>query len=379
MTVDNQTPGWLSSRINYGDQQTLENLTITGYINSTDLSFIGFLMQKHKLNKSIDLSDAFIVGSTTKNDNDISYDNIFDIQTSVNINLDKLALPKSIVTPIPQSNVVPLRHIRVDTLIYGSDQCTIYNYALWGYWSTSGANSSPKHLILRDGVTTIAAYACDNHIYNGDGGHVRIETVNCPNSMKVIEKGAFSDCNRLCSINLPDNIEEIQSTAFSNSSFTPDTLKLPQSLIIYYTDSFPIKAGQVIELGSNVSEFNNLSWALKKQHKVTFIINRIVPPTFRKGYMYDEWYPSSSDGKELSGCTIYVPKDGYTSYNNSEYDVNGDGSSNPYSYANIKTIPINATEITLNHKSEILNVGSVLNITADIYPTNADNKTIIWN
>ena len=26
MTIDNQTPGWLSSKINYGDQQTVEKL-----------------------------------------------------------------------------------------------------------------------------------------------------------------------------------------------------------------------------------------------------------------------------------------------------------------------------------------------------------------
>ena len=58
LTIDNQTPGWLSSKINYGDQQTVENLTITGYINSTDLSFIGTLIQKQKLSKSVDLSEA---------------------------------------------------------------------------------------------------------------------------------------------------------------------------------------------------------------------------------------------------------------------------------------------------------------------------------
>ena len=73
LTVDNQTPGWLSSKINYGDQLTVENLTITGYINSTDLSFIGTLMQKQKLKKSVDLSEVFIVGDAEREDNDISY------------------------------------------------------------------------------------------------------------------------------------------------------------------------------------------------------------------------------------------------------------------------------------------------------------------
>ena len=45
LTIDNQTPGWLSSKINYGDQQTVKNLKVTGYINNTDIRFIGSLTQ----------------------------------------------------------------------------------------------------------------------------------------------------------------------------------------------------------------------------------------------------------------------------------------------------------------------------------------------
>lgn len=47
LIVDNQTPGWLSSKINYGDQQTVENLKVTGYLNADDLKFIGTLIQTH--------------------------------------------------------------------------------------------------------------------------------------------------------------------------------------------------------------------------------------------------------------------------------------------------------------------------------------------
>ena len=37
LTVDNQTPGWLSNKIGYGDQKTVKNLTVTGFINGEDL------------------------------------------------------------------------------------------------------------------------------------------------------------------------------------------------------------------------------------------------------------------------------------------------------------------------------------------------------
>ena len=53
MTVDNQTPGWLSSKINYGDQQTVEN--IFGYTISaakgkpTNSEFIAMIADKLRL------------------------------------------------------------------------------------------------------------------------------------------------------------------------------------------------------------------------------------------------------------------------------------------------------------------------------------------
>ena len=61
LVVDNQTPGWLSSKINYGDQATVRNLKVTGYINATDLKFIGTLIQNRSLDGRLDLSDANVV------------------------------------------------------------------------------------------------------------------------------------------------------------------------------------------------------------------------------------------------------------------------------------------------------------------------------
>lgn len=49
LVIDNQTPGWLSSKINYEDQQTLVNLTVTGVLNKTDLEFINKLMKTYSL------------------------------------------------------------------------------------------------------------------------------------------------------------------------------------------------------------------------------------------------------------------------------------------------------------------------------------------
>lgn len=369
LSIDNQTPGWLSSKINYGDQQTIENLTVTGYVNATDLSFIGTLMQKHSLSKFLDLSDVSIIGNATDNDNEL-FHNIFNL--SANACIGKLALPKTIVTPKPDNQSRPLIYLEVDTLVYGSEKCSEYNNSLWGYVyaGKTGAKSSPKHLLFRDGMTTIAAYACDNYSQQGYGGNVKIETVTCPNSIKFIGKSAFRDCKTLRIINLPDGIEEIQESAFEDTNFLPDTLALPQSLKKYYTTSFPIKNGQMVVIPESVVEIDNTyqtysntynTWYtndhISNTNNYIFIINRVSPPSFK-------YYSESC----LTKSTIYVPKEGLSLYKEKV----------PYSKANIKKIPVSVTGVTLSIKSATINVNESMTIVADVQPSDADNRRVTW-
>ena len=139
----------------------------------------------------------------------------------------------------------------------------------------------------------------------------------------------------------------------------------------------------MIILDNDVECFDNSSWALTKNTIATYIINRVEPPTFNKG-AEDNWYqPSYSDGKDLSGCTLYVPKNGYSMYADPEYNSVGPGGtwsgwSNPYSHAKVKTIYIPVVTISLNHSSCDLNVGNTINLTVDVQPNDADNKNIVW-
>ena len=69
IVIDCQTPGWLSSMINYGDQQTVKNLKVTGYINNNDLDFIGSLASLYQLNGILDLGEVSIVGDSPTENN----------------------------------------------------------------------------------------------------------------------------------------------------------------------------------------------------------------------------------------------------------------------------------------------------------------------
>ena len=75
LIIDNQSPGWLSSKIGYGDQQTVENLKVIGYINAEDLQFIAQLIKNHSLHGRLDLENANIVSTTGGNNNYLYVDN----------------------------------------------------------------------------------------------------------------------------------------------------------------------------------------------------------------------------------------------------------------------------------------------------------------
>lgn len=371
LTVDNQTPGWLSSKIAYSDQQTVENLVVTGYVNQTDLSFIGTLMEKHSLNGCLDLTDAVVVDTQYAETSSSTIDEMFELSQWVK--LKRLSLPLS----LPRISPYLLARVEADTLVYGSSRCnTLTPFLTDNAYYTS--NASPKVLILRDGVSKIDKF------YQSNGRtKENLLAVLLPQTIDSIGDNAFKGVSNLSYINLPNSIHTIGKSAFAETSIIPDTLCLPTSLKVYNTSSFPIINNQVIILGNDVERFDNQDWTLTKNTTATYIINRVVPPTFNKGVEYDWYQPSYSDGKELSGCTLYVPKNGYSMYADPEYNSVGPGGtwsgwSNPYSHAKVKTIYIPVINISLNHSLCNLNVGNSINLTADVQPNDADNKDIVW-
>ncbi len=100
LVVDNQYPGWLSNQIPFKDQESVKNLTISGYLNGTDIKFIRELLNNRQLSH-LDLSDANIVAGgeayykdyTTKDNELTPYMFYFDSEKSINF----LATPRSTI------------------------------------------------------------------------------------------------------------------------------------------------------------------------------------------------------------------------------------------------------------------------------------------
>ena len=129
LVVDCQTPGWLSSKINYGDQQTVKNLKVTGYINDEDLRFIGRLTQ---LNLNVvDLGEANILGNSWcgafKHNKEWSRKTGYWYITEYDYDyhLQKLILPKSLEAYIEEEFTSEKQE--VDTLVFDTQITSIEN------------------------------------------------------------------------------------------------------------------------------------------------------------------------------------------------------------------------------------------------------------
>lgn len=207
LTVDNQTPGWLSSKINYGDQQTLENLKVTGFINGTDIKFIRELNLNRSLSGVIDLEEANIVSggeayghfSTGFNSsyNPTTEDNtITDYMFALLNPLRKVILPMSI-TKFDCDRLFTCT--KVDTLIINGNVKTI---DVGGGWDNKFWNIGC--IYFPEGIENIN-FGYYFHSYTRKNKEIYL-----PSTLGVVDgRNACSD----------------ETTVFHCSSLRPDTIK----------------------------------------------------------------------------------------------------------------------------------------------------------
>ena len=258
LTVDCQTPGWLSSMINYGDQLTAENLKVTGYINSYDLKFIGEMMSKQSLRGCIDLENANIVGTSGIDDN-VMPDNSFNIGWSADypegLHISHIRLPLSITA---STNCFG-SYIRVDTLEAGGKAMNVIEKGVFSFTDGRNSNTYIKYLILREGVDSIADYAFGKTSAIG-AVTPQLRNISFPSTMRYIGKNSFYGCDSLflSSIILPDSIETIHEKAFyTEKTASLDTIHLPKDLRYYAASAFKPKSGQVIYFSENIETIYN--------------------------------------------------------------------------------------------------------------------------
>lgn len=348
LVVDCQTPGWLSGKINYGDQQTVKNLKVTGYINNTDLKFIGTLIELRNLNGELDLKDCNIVSETSGGDDN----------RLVNLGLTKMDSIRLYRIPKSATDVYGCtENLHVDSMYFDCKMKYVDCNRL------GGLETSIDYLSLGEFIDSIPGQGLINNIRGrGFCGVNDLKRVHFPKTMRYISDLAFMDSG-ITDINLYEleSLDYIGSFAFVHysslgglsSAYQPDTLWFKAKLV--NASAFSYKDGQHIFIGKNVKKIEtgaDLKRSFGFRSNLIFHMESATPPS---GH-----YPDAS-------CIVYVPKGSKTAYQNSWWG----------SCTIIEENPVES--ITLNEHLITLNKSEQFNLSATILPEDADDMSISWS
>lgn len=350
MTVDNQMPGWLSSKIAYTDQVSLKSLKVTGYINGTDLAFVKKLM-KNKSLVHVDLSDANIVSGGGVKDNEVSYGFYFQEQKqgtylSLPVNAERI---NYFYKSGPSGFDEPGNNV-IDTLVLGGPSYKSFTLYRQHHFLAN-------YLYLREGVDTLDTYSA-----------LSVKKIHLPSTVRYLPRNAFvkreesyGETTDEIDINLTDAIEGIARAAFRDLYLKGDTIRLPSGMKVWYTSSFLIrKEGTVIHIPAGLTVIDNESdrygnrEQIESDKHIHFFMESAVPPEFIMRY---------SGGRELSGCVVHVPQGSKSNYEKAEY----------WKYATIiEEIPVKG--VSIGKPEECVYVGDRFKPDVTIVPENALNR-----
>ena len=194
LTVDNQTPGWLSSKMTYAQQVAVENLTVTGYINSTDMEFINGLIKSRKL-VVLNLNEANLVSED--GGDDLLWNNFFNFGSKKT--LQKVILPKTLSGWMYSASTCNVES-SIDSLVINSNLVAVAD-GIPVYGLKFPIDKYPHHLILTNNVTRVPTYT-----FNFGFEQTEKCIVTLPSSLQEIGPNAFVGCVFSGDFIMPQNI-----------------------------------------------------------------------------------------------------------------------------------------------------------------------------
>lgn len=364
LTIDNQSPGWLSSKIGYGDQQTVENLKVIGYINSEDLKFISTLASKHSLHGILDLEDANIVGETPDMDNYmINSMDIFGngggshiVGSNDTIRLQFFSYPKT----LRGGEAKAFNRLFVDTLFINT---TKFIGAL---------QAKVNHIKMGEDVTIINYPSLKDLSWRGTA-RPYIESIEFPSTLKEIngKKNSSTSYSTIeCTIKDGKYFKEFPSIEKLIAGFfveeMPDSVFLPNIKVLSldqyhtYNSSKMFKAGMHVFIGEKIDTLTEMSHA-KNIHLHFASPN---PPVMEGSIVYH------SQLDNMSYFKLHVPKGSADAYRACFKDGGTD--------VTIFEETIDVSEVTLNKHEHSLNVGETYSLSVSVSPDKATDKSIKW-
>lgn len=349
LEVDNQYPGWLSSKIPFKDQASVQNLTVTGYINGTDVKFIRELMNNRQLSH-LDLSDANIVagGEAYFDSYKITEDNTIGsyMFTADYRHLTYLSLPKSVTKIMGYEDYCK---DNLDTLVIGGDLKML---------RTRDVGQAKKYLMIREGVDSLNAT------------NIQAKSVHLPTTIKYLDRKTF----RIDTVKA--NIENIdyfnnrcvysgKSLNYDIGVLDNDTITFSENLSKWNVNAFLVKDGTTIFLNNKLKEIifdMDFGSSSIKNEGALSAKNLIIHSPSRT--------PIKIGNKNLfSTATIYVPKGSVEAYK----------SQLPWSNATILEEKVPVTGIRFDKENILFSeIGETALLRATVLPEDADNKNVRW-
>lgn len=358
LVVDNQTPGWLSNKIPFKDQESVKNLTVTGYLNGTDIKFIRELLNNRQL-AHLDLSDANIVAggdayySTSEYSYTIDKDNRILKYMFTGKKLNYLSLPKSIEVVTDSKFYTSL-----DTLVIGG------NFKILNPWYVE---DNINYLYIREGVDSLA-----HPEFNSSS--IKAKKIHLPTTINYLPHSIFYGTHK--NINV-ENIKYFENRCVRVYDFGDktgiidnDTIIFSKELSFWNANAFKLNDGTTIFLNDGLKRIS-LMW---KDYRGNYEYDKgalgaknLIIHTDSKTPVEILYYDKVSS--LLNTATVYVPKGCAEIYRKKA----------PWSNATILEEKVPVTGITLDQENiSFSNIGASVLLTATVLPTDADNQKVIW-
>ena len=340
MTIDNQTPGWLSSKMTYEQQVNVEDLTITGYVNETDMKFVCGLIENRKLT-SLNLYDVNL--TCDKGDNliwngFISFSNLY-----LHNHMKKLVTPRKIEGRVNSSTAIFISSAEG----YSIDSLYIANANV-----TDLVCAEPKVVVFMDDVENV-----ENEAINLGS--------RMPVSIKLsdsIKKMGYIYCAKPI-LNIPFTLpKNLVSAGRSSDSW----LNSAENFIVPISEKrfdFPNKLKEYYSgryVGPHTYQSDTITIGKDCEHLDIILKAKIA--------YFKSQKPPYIQQNNLKADVVYVPKGCIETYKTNK----------TFQFSNIKEAN-EVSSISLNSNELSLFVGEEKQLAAKLQPSDAFDKKIIWS